>query len=348
MSEIVTTGRTVEQAKAELDGKMRLIRKLLDKAEGTTHEEERASYQAKAEELMRKYRIQQEQLIAADPIAAEPIRSDFEIVKHGSAFANEYHQLFASVAMHCGIRYRFSWVNVGGAYAGQVTCIGYEGDLRYAEFLFTAARLVFTERLEPQIDPRLDDAENVYRLRSAGIARNEIARMLWASDTHSAHAKVGRLYREACEIRGEDAAVSGRNVNAKTFRACYATKFVNALSGRLWRIRNAVDSTDGTMELAGRSGRVDEAFYAIYPEMRPGPSLGAARPGKEPKARKWTQADQARYERHYLSPAAIAAGERGATAALMVEIDRAPSKGRIEEDRTRGSVRAVLGLEIEG
>lgn len=357
MTEMVSTGRTVEQAKDELRGILRMIRKLLDKAEGTDNPHEAESFRAHAEKLMRKYRIDQEQLLAADASAAEPIRIEIDLCGIRSKFFQQYANMMYAIAYHTGVRVRTAWVapEAGASYVLRASVVGYEGDARYAEMLFTSAQLVFAERLEPAVRPELSDAENVYRLRSAGIERNRIANLLWGTSTGSdgawAHRKVGNLYKEACAARGEDAAVSGRTVNASTYREVFAHQFTERLYDRLRAARNAADSAGGgALVLHGRKERVDEAFYKHFPELRPAseplPTNGQPKP-KSRKRKGWTEADQARYNRMNFSPSALAGTSAGRSAADEVEI-REAGRGakRLPEDSDRSTLREITGLEI--
>lgn len=370
MNEAVPTGKTTTEAKADLQGILRKVRGLLDKANGTDNEHERAIFQAKAEELMRKYRIAEEHLIAADPISVEPIRIRIDLCDLGSEkFSQGYLGLMQQSAKHAGIRARYSWVapkepasSPEGAWILVAEAIGYEGDLRLAELLFTQARMVFQEKVEPKVDPTLSDKENCYRLRSAGIERNRVANLLWGASMDSdgawGHRKVGNLYKEACAERGEDPSLNGRQINAKTFREAYAREFVERFGRRLRESRMAADSTGGALQIHGRQERVDEAFYEAFPEYRPSTEVVERKPcegckkAKGGKCRqhnfRWTKADQARHDRQYYSTSALAGREAGVTAADEVSIDRVAPAQRLEEDRTRKTTRNITGLEIEG
>jgi hypothetical protein len=365
MNEVVATGQTVDGAKKELGKILKLVQVMLEMADReSTPPGEAANARAKAEQLMRKYRIQEEQLIASDATAIEPIWDQIVIGSSKSPFYNQYYHLWSYVAQHTGVRYRYSWVGSDLT----MSVVGYEPDVRFAQMLYASARLVFQERIDPQVKPELGDAENCYRLRSAGIERNRIANMLWGASTGSdgawAHRKVGNLYKEACAQRGEDPALNGRQINAKTFRESYAKNFVEHFASLLRQARNAADSNGGVLELKGRSERVDEAFYSRYPEMRPVPVVAEEQeescenceraskkePGK--KCRKhtwrWTAADQARWNREQNSLSAQAGRLAGREAASQVELNHVAKAKRLEEDSARKTVRQVTGLELEG
>lgn len=306
-------------------------------------EEARTAYRAKAEQLMRKYRIEEENLIAADPGSIEPIQFNIEVSNLDSFFHAYHEQLWLQVACHCGIRYAYVWNSARRGY--DATAVGYESDIRYAAFLFQSAKLMLIAKLEPDVDPKLSDKENIYRLRSAGIDRQRIAEMVFGHRGHQEGLRVGRLYKEACTERGEEAAVSGRNVNAKTYRIAYADQFKRAFGNRLFEARNAADSIGGAVEMHGRAERVDEAFYKLFPSCRPHPvkEEATAQPTKRKgrALKTWTQADEARYLRFHESPAALRARAAGEQAARSVQISRAECTNRVD------STPEPSGREIE-
>lgn len=249
------------------------IRALLDKADGTEFPEEAETYRAKAEALMAKYRIEEEDLLAQDPTAILPIYGDTSLCE-GGEFYGSYVAMFHWIAKHCGIKHVAEWSYPSGKATIYARTVGYESDLRYAELLYTSARMVFSERLEPQVKSSLTDQENVYRLRSAGMERVRIARLLWHNQDPTSLAKVGRLYKAECKARGEEAVLSGRGITGAAFREAYASQFVSTLYTRLYQARMAGGSA---LELHGRSERVQEAFYARFPNMRPQAAIGSDR-----------------------------------------------------------------------
>lgn len=356
MSQPVPTGRTTAEAKADLDGILRKIQGLLNKADGTDNEHEAQACQEMAEKLMRKYRIEQEHLIAADPVSVAPIAETIVLGTADTRFPSEYLSMFGLIAHHVGARARYAWA--GRDLTARV--VGYESDVRYAAMLYASARMVFQEKLEPKIKPELSDAENCYRLRSAGIERNRIARLLWDLDTHAAHAKVGHLYKQAAIARGEDPALNGREINAKTYRQAYARNFVQHLATRLREARDAADGGSGAMVLHGRQERVDEAFYERYPEFRPTKETAVRRECADcaktkhssgqcraHRALTWTKADEARWQREHYSASAEAGQSAGREAASQVQLSRVESSKRLGEDPLRGGMRSVTGLELE-
>lgn len=235
----------------------------------------RTAYRNKAEQLMREYRISEEQAIAKDQFSIMPERYVIVLMEsnaYSNPLAERYAAIFREVCRHAGVRQvvRYVWDdNDMSQMAGIV--VGYEGDVNLAKFLWTAARLVFMTRIDARVNPALSDQENAYYLRNSGQRRNAVATALWGSkpDDGVSHGRVQKLYLAECALRGEKPRVAGRGINANLYREAYADAFVAEFGWRLRSARDAADAQGGALELKGRKERVDEAFYALYPSMRP-------------------------------------------------------------------------------
>lgn len=333
------------------------IRALIAKADSTAEKfpAEAAAFYAKAEELQRRHQIAEEQLIATDATALLPIVRKITIAnRFHSDFWQHHYDMWYWTADHCGVLEEVRWIGNGDLI---VTVVGYESDVRYAEALYQAAWLMMSSRLEPRVDPKLDDKENVYRLRSSGMARNRVAQLLWDSDLgkagHADHAKVGKLYAQACAERGEDPAVAGKGLNKEVFRAAYADSFAARYRDRLRESRDAVDSLGGLPELHGRKERVQEKFWEEFPDQHPDRvaerrKAAAKRdegkaPAKPSKPRKITKKDIEAHNRRYNSAAAHAGSGAGRAAAEEVGIARGHKTAqRVDATPERGEM-----LEIE-
>ena len=331
-------------------------------------EEARAAYRAKAEKLMREYRIEEEQAIATESTAAVPVADEITIMEN-SAWTNplrgHYWNIMCHVANHCGVRIAGKYV--GRAYGEDsqlvATLVGYEGDIRYAELLWTAARLVFMTRIDARVDRSLSDQENCYYMRGSGMSRKEIATKLWGSGPTdgAAHGKVQKLYVAECTARGETPKVSGRGIQVDVYREAYARGFVNQLYWRLDAASSAVDKESGGLVLHGRKERVDEAFYNLFPKHRPESAeerlarrqrereeianCASCKTTKHASGRcklhrpyEMSAADRRRQERLYGSAEAHAGMRAGERAASDVHIGRtgteAPRKAPAAEERT--------------
>lgn len=340
------------ETKFNLEAWSAKISALIAKAERTEIEAEAAAYRAAADRLMRKFQIAEEGLIAQDQLSVVPVTREVTLADVRSKFHGDHLSMWIATARHCGVKYVYEY-RTGGEYVA--TVVGYASDIRYAEFLHSSARLMMIAKLEPAVDSAKSDEDNVYALRSAGIERIKIAQMIWGEGSHSNNAKVTRLYAAACAKRGEDPAVAGRTVNAKTFREVYAKAFVQRYSSRLREARDATDKAEGgTLVLHGRTERVEEAFYQKFPQYRPAPA--SDRPAEEKpcddcaktksktgKCRRhrpyaWTKADEERYVRLHEGPSARAGQVAGKSAADSVQIHRDKREQRVQPATVSGAI----------
>lgn len=326
------------------------IQALLATAESLadTNPEASANYRAKAETLMREYRVAEEEALAQDIAASVPIKYDIVLsATRGGMDRHWYASIMRRIVDHCGIRAAYSYRD--GDYALVATVVGYEGDVRYAEFLYTAAYLMFSTRVDPVWDDTLPEAENIWRLRNAGIERRKIADRAWGNGYEAkARTKVQRIYLKECERRGEAARATGLGHQTSVYREAYAQAFVTTLGRRLQMAREAADSVGGGLVLHGRSDRVDEAFYGHFPHMRPAAPTETVvvvdtegecercKKAKSGHCRKhpaltWTKADEARWQARNNSSSARAGQASGRAAAEGVVIRQTERATRLDQ-----------------
>lgn len=337
------------------------IRALLANAESHRekgNDEAAAAFEAKAFQFMRDYKIAEEEALATDPSVAVPIPLVIEFKMDGYEMSSFLVDTVRAIAEHTGCR--VNTTRLSDWMTWQFTLVGYEGDIRYAEFLWTSAFLMFTTKVSPTWDASLPETENIYRMRQAGHERRTIADRAWgpgAGDEAKNRSKVQRIYLKEAAARGEMALATGLGFDAKRYRQAYAEAFVATLRHRLRVARDAADSTGGALVFAGRQDRVNEAFYELFPNMRP--STAPATPWVDPttdcpkcakakttcndhaymRPRGWTQADQARWERDQYSPSARAGRSSGRTAAEGV---------MLRGDHTKAQRVERSGKAIEG
>lgn len=309
--------------------------------EGNT-DEARQSYRDKAEQLMREYRVAEEEALATDPGSVLPIVKRITLVPTYHNFRGRYFpEIFRILANHAECKIYVHWVNGEGEVA---EVAGYEGDIRYLEFLWTAARLMFSTRIDPSWEDTRTEAENIFFFRNAGIERREIADKAWGAGAGleaKNRSKVQRIYLAEAKRRGEDARATGLGFNTMLYRESYAEAFITTLNTRLWRARQAANAAGGVVTLAGRAERVAEALYEAFPQLRP--TTTVSRPYVAPNAdcarckqaasgfcrehnwlkpREATKADRARWDRRVNSSSAAAGRESGQRAAEGVHIQR--------------------------
>lgn len=312
-----------------LDAMMSKITAMLARADHpATPEGEADTARAMAEKLMRKYRIEESELIAKGELDTEvnrPGSKEVFVSPAESPYYNVYYNLIHYCAQHTGVRMHHRWGVLDDNYGLIAVMVGYEADLRFAEVLFMNARIVFADRMEPKPNPELTDEENVYRMRSAGMERIRIAKLMGYGSTNSATAKVTNMYKRACKKRGEEAVLTGRSMSVTAFREAYESSFLSEFWHRLYRARNAADAGGGgELVLANRKENVDEAFYQMFPNLRPKAELPSGKTGRSYKP---TASDLARARR--LAGAAGQAGRsagRNAASEIDVASRKAPNR----------------------
>ena len=335
----------------DLDKIIFKVNKLLEKAESSEHPGEKKLLEAKAEELIKKYRIDQENMIAVDQKLVTPILRTFPVARWSSPNEGWLFTLFYHVAEHCEIEVTSTYEKIDNGQIYLVAkAVGYDIDLRYAELLWSSIRLTFIAKMEPEYDPNLSEEENIYRLRSSGIARKDVAQMIWGKWTHSNSAKVGKVYKAECAKRGETPALDGKGIHLKDFREAYVRDFTWRVVDRLNQAADGALGQGGAMVFADRKERVKEAFYKHFPNLRPKPveetmTVCVDPPSEEAKkARKRldytkTKAYQKKLQREYLGPAAQAGRRAGVAAADQVNISRTADR----TDRLGGKDATELG-----
>jgi hypothetical protein len=314
----------------KLESMMRKIRAMLERADHpNTPAPEADTARRKAEAMMHKYRIEESMLAESEPEkGVVPVFREWPLYPVGAAYDTVYLSLISYIGSHVGIRIKCAYKIMGedadgfavGSAQVVVQAVGYDVDLRYAEFLYQSARSVFVSHMEPKVDPNLSDEENVYRLRSAGMERIKVAEMMgWVKGG----AKVTRLYKAACEARGEEPVLTGKGNMMGAFRESYANHFKTEFWLRLNRAKDGVDVTAGALVLAGRKENVDEAFYNLFPEHRPDKVAKTTnKPARKARARRWTKADERRWMQSQ-SAAGRAGEQRGKSAAQSIDITKA-------------------------
>lgn len=312
-------------------------------------DEARASYRAKAEEFMVKYRIEEEDALATDEAASTPILRNIRVTtRYTGRLGAYYTSTFLDIARHCGVRVHMTYDE---GYVANV--VGYEGDVRYAEFLWTSALLMFSTRINPTWDDALSPEENVWRLRNAGIKRAVIADRAGRDGRKASDRSwVQRVYLRECEKRNEPPRAAGLGHQAEVFQQAYADEFRATLAYRMRAARDATDSVRGGLVLHGRSDRVDEAFYTRFPQYRPNtdptpapeykpcPRCAKAKSGNCRQHPGLTKADYARWDRLENSASARAGRESGRAAADGVVIQRGHTRPTRVEDGGYGAIEA--------
>lgn len=275
------TAENGEEITAEKQAKMaETIGKLIAMSEDDSlTKEARASYAEKAEHLMREYRVNEEYVVTSGQAQVTAQRYRIVLVEQlgkwfAGEFADEYQRIWREIRKHAELvgHIEYEWANEEREARNLVAVgYGYEMDIRLAQFLWTSAHLTFATRVEARVDRNLSDQLNCYYMRSSGQERNDIAEALWGSARTNgvAHGKVQKLYLAECEARGEQPLVGGRGFIAKRYREAFAQGFCDQFGWRLRDARSAVDAKSGGLILHGRKERLQDAYWAEWPDKAP-------------------------------------------------------------------------------
>lgn len=339
-----------------------IIAALLANAENeATPEAARQAYRDKAESMMREYRIAEEDALATDPGSILPVSKTLSVVRMYDIYSREWFpMILRTIAKHCEVEIHIQHVWLEERQAIIPTVVGYEGDIRYFEFLWTASHLMFSTRISPTWDSSRPEEDNIFFMRQAGIERREIANAAWGRDAgrdSKNRSKVQRIYLSQAKKRGEVPTATGLGFQTKLYRESYAESFWSTLDSRLRRARHAANAAGGVVTLANRAERVLEAFYVAFPQYRPddtptvyGPYVapnadcdrckkaasGYCRGHGYLKPRKSTKADRNRWDREANSASAAAGRVSGRTAAEGVQIQRGTREtGKVDPATTR-------------
>lgn len=320
---------------------LRKVQSLLAMADNDATEPAAAdNYRLTAEKIMLKYRIEEENarlFKMASGTAEKPVVVDFTFnADFNSPYRNTYYSMLYWVCNHVGIRmavgYRRERQEDGSdPYVDYATLVGFDSDVQTVELIYTNLRLAFSMKMEPKYNPYESDEDNVYRLRSSGMERDRIARLMWnAENVHTGAARVTKLYKAACIKRGEDPKVVGRQVNVKTFRATFAEAFASEIYHRLERMRATAGLEGSGLVLAGRKEVVDEAFYERFPDRRPRPVVEGETGGRTcpkcVKAKSGRCRDHS-YRAYKARPYSSLGATMGRRAAQDADLSRAGSSG---------------------
>jgi hypothetical protein len=295
------------------------------------------AYTAKAMRLMADYNVAQEEAIAQDATAAVPTHLVMDIHSHDWALSHHLCTIVRQVANHTGVMVNIASLNAGYRF----TLVGYDLDLRHAEFLITASHLMFATRITPTWSDERSESDNIFFLRNAGIERREIAEKAWGKGAGAEaknRSKVQRIYLREAATRGEEARATGLGFDTKTYREAYAESFVTTLIRRLREARDAANSVGALPALAGRVDRVREAYTEMFPpapvtDVKPwvDPTQECAKCAKVKttcnehsymRPRAWTQRDEIAAQRREYSTSARAGRASGKTAAEAVNVSR--------------------------
>lgn len=238
------------------------VRGLLAKAANTPFAEEAAAFQAKADELMTKYAIEEWELAKKDGGTQKPISRNMDIswwYSMNTGVEDALWRLFQYCASHA--RCAVVWWRQQNR---SLPVVGMENDLDYMDMLFTDLMLQLVNQLDPKADPNLSYFDNLRRMREAGNSWPDAARKMLAhpqfdprpesSSFKVKQDQMTRDYRNECKKRGIE-----QNYNHfKTFGRNFADGFATRIGLRMAEMRKTTqeEGSGSSVALAIRDIRL--------------------------------------------------------------------------------------------
>lgn len=268
---------------------LRKVQAILDKAASTEFEEERATFLAKADEMMARFAIEEFELAQRETGSrrlSTPEARWVTVYNYGSIKVDDRQEVIGSLLLMFNSLASLTGVRLGAWRSGdegrEVHAVGYPTDLDYLQMLYLNLQLHFLSRVAPRKDPALSDVENFGRMRDAGMSPRAIFREMgweWMSEvgTEVPIGAASSLYRKMRKQYQDLRRSEGREPVRKATGSTYFRSFVQGYAGRIHaRVGEMMKAREEgakghEVALLGRSSDLDEAFWEMYPERRPHP-----------------------------------------------------------------------------
>jgi hypothetical protein len=279
------------------------VRKLIALAEHpNTGDAEREAFLAKADQMMTQHAIDEAMLALVDPARkTEPITERFEFVSADHKWFGQFRSMMVGIvaAGRC---------KGANHYDGTITLVGYRDDVEYVKMVWLSVYMGFVAKLDPTWDASKTEDSNVKTLKDAGWKWERIAAaggFDWPDG-----GKLKRAYRRECARLGVEPVSHTQRHEA--YRNSFADSFVAEVRARLRRMQSAGQQTvrdakpGAELALRDRSESVNEAYWMLFPNLRP------LTPEQEAEQRaKWAAEDAAEQAQlDAMTPAERAAYDR--------------------------------------
>lgn len=286
------------------------IRKLLERAthEGTSDAEAEAC-KLKAEMLMAKHRIDMAMLAFEHKDQAREILVH-KIERHRLEYAGVLNSLKMFIYRHCKCQVHNGWE--------ELTAVGYESDLMYADLIWSGVYLDFVGKMLPTWSAERSFDQNVYLLKESGKS--------WMEIVYAAPAEAGLNRNSGSRLRTAyanwarkiGAEVKAQPRSPKVWRQGFVEGFDVHLRSRLMAMADQAKAENSTSEKAAVAlqtdeDRVNQFFWTMFPELHPDAlrkrreewkaqreaKEAAKTPEEREKERKAAEREQARFRKMY-------------------------------------------------
>ena len=268
--------------------KMERIRRLIEMASRQTktddEERERAAAQVQAERLMAKYAVEEWQLAqmreagSAKPVPE--IRRGIYICSVSNHCSFAIAQMASGIGRHLNVHVTFSGLGIKPKAASTwakdwnvtATVVGFPNDIHMWEMVFTVLQLQMSAQIDPKADPNETFDANVYRLHSAGVRWEEIARRMndaggdWEPVKWPDGGRLKRASRREASRLGEDYVVKA---NPRGYQRSFAEAFMLTVLRR-FREASKSERTNGTeVALRDKFQAVTDFFEEKFKDVKP-------------------------------------------------------------------------------
>lgn len=262
---------------------MEKIQKLLSKAESTTFGPEQEALLEKADKLMVEYAIAQHEIDALlkPGERAKPEMRAIPVCDEGNPIWFQLTDLAHSCATFFDCKAVFSGLHGKGKWPITMKAVGFPESVRAAEQLYTSLKMQLMATINPKYVPGEGDAENIARMKDAGMTWSALYAELqrggvpWAQapETRNQLGKCLRLYKKLKADRGEPET----KVNPKNFQINFSEGYTSAIESRMYDIKSTRErhmkadsseqSTSTALVLRSRAEEVAEAYAEMFPNV---------------------------------------------------------------------------------
>lgn len=248
---------------------LRKVKGLLDKAHSTTNEHEKEAFFAKADELMRRYTIEEFMLEQLDESKGRtPVIRDYDIprVDGDFEFNDNLARLFVTLCNHTGIKIVYR--------ARPTKIVGWQQDLDFLDILFTSLYTDLMANMKPRWDPDLPEGENLHNFKQAGFKWEDIwyEKCKVTGESEPWQRKHGvrwtNVYKKWADRTGTDRQMSS---GLRYFRIDFGYGYVQEVADRLRRIREAreQDAEHVAIVLKDRKSELEDFIEEHWPTPPP-------------------------------------------------------------------------------
>lgn len=236
-------------------------------------EAEREQAQDRADAIMFNYRIDQAMLFkTGESVAREVVVKEYDPAA-SEEFRSTTSHIRANIFIHSGCMVYDSY---------RLTVVGYEEEIQMAEMLWSQVFLHFTRTVFPKWETHRTFDANVYDLKSAGYSWPYVREQGMKHDggdsagkltAKNAGGKLRTAFKREANRRGV-AVQPGKQQPMvpdkwrRSFADAYASKLVQRLAD-LKSKNEAEVGEAGVLALVSEQDRIQQQFYALFPDMNP-------------------------------------------------------------------------------